>query len=132
MTSIPTDGDQIPWDTLDQAIDRRAATRHAVGSVRPIQLYLWDDSGAQQDGLPADILDLSLGGAALLLQTWSTAHGAGASVGLDVRSHPDFEQAMIQATVRWLEPVSTALQACWLIGIQFDEPLPRLPHLLSC
>lgn len=132
MTSLPTDGDQTPWDTLDQAINRRAATRHAVGSVRPIQLCVWDESGSPLAGFPADILDLSLGGAALLLQNWSTAHGAGASVGLDVRNHPDFDQAMIQATVRWLEPVSTALQACWLIGIQFDEPIPRLPQLMRC
>lgn len=132
MTPLHTHGDQIPRDRLDQAMDRRAAYRHDVGSVRPIQVCVRDESGSPLNEIPADILDLSLGGAALLLQNWSNAVGAGASVGLDVRNHPDFEQAMILATVRWLEPVSASLQPCWLIGIQFDEPLARLPQLMSC
>ena len=87
---------------------------------------------SQQEEFPADILDLSIGGAALLLQGWPVGLGAGTTLGLDVSSHPDFRQNTIQATLRWLEPVSSSFQPCWLVGVQFHEPLAGIPLLMSC
>ena len=103
-----------------------------MGSVQPILVCAWVSQLSPQGWYSADILDLSLGGASLLLQEWPLALVPGDPVDLDVSSHPDFNKAIIHASLRWLDPVKSLFQPCGLIGVQFHEPLARLPQLLSC
>jgi hypothetical protein len=121
--------DQPLWDQAGQALNRRREQRLEVGSVLPVQLRQLPPSQSPGDWLKADILDISCGGLALLV---SDANGLieAADVLLDVSSHPDFGAVRLPGCVRWKQAAGGA-STLWVLGIQFDRPLARLPRLIT-
>jgi hypothetical protein len=120
--------DQPLWDAAGQRLHRRREPRQSVGSVLPIRLRLLPDQPASQ-WLTADILDISHGGLALLVPA-ITAPQLGSPVLLDVSDHPGFGVVRLPGLLRWCEPADQ-LGALQVLGVQLDQPLPRLPPLVQ-
>lgn len=121
--------DQPLWDEAGQRLDGRRQPRHALGSVRPIQLRQLPPVQPPGDWLHADILDISCGGLALLV---SDANGLRDAVDvlLDVSSHPGFGVVRLPGSVRWKRAAGGA-GSLWVVGVQFDRPLARVPQLVA-
>ena len=107
--------DQPLWDQVGAPLNRRHDPRLPVGSVLPVQLRALPEAAPPGAWLSADILDISHGGLALLL---------------DVSNHPGFAAVRLPATLRWSAPAD-GLGALQVIGVQLDRPLPRVPPLVQ-
>lgn len=120
--------DQPLWDAAARPLGRRREERLAVGSVRPVQLRMMQ---GQQPGpwIPADILDISHGGMALLLSA-DAGLALGGQVLLDVSLHPGFGLVRLPGWLRWHQTAGVA-GGLWVVGVQFDRPLVRLPPLMA-
>lgn len=118
----PWDGE--PWDQAWPGQHRRLEPRLPLGSVLPVGLGLAGDGGRQHQWLVADVLDISLGGMALVIDQ-SPALERDQPVTLDVSAHPDFACAAIPAVLRWFEVTPLVIT----LGVQFGQPLRRLPEL---
>ena len=121
--------DQPLWDQAGQVLNRRREARLTVGSVLPIQLRAVPSGQAPGAWFSADILDISHGGLALLLSA-SAAFPPRAALLLDVSNHPGFGRVRLPATLRW-STAADGLGALQVIGVQLDQPLPRVPPLVQ-
>lgn len=122
-----------PWDYSYGRLHRRHEPRLQLGSVRPVKIYLLrgdDQVGPHQvqasaDGwVVADVLDISLGGMALLIDGAPPLE-RDQPVLLDVAAHPDFDSSRLMATLRWFVTSPRVIT----LGVQFDQRLLRLPQL---
>jgi hypothetical protein len=101
----------------------------AVGSVLPVQLRFLPNGQPPGAWMTADILDISHGGMALLVPCFEEVR-SGAPLVLDVSQHPGFGAVRIPAVLRWSRPAGD-LGLLQLIGVQLDQPLPRVPPLVQ-
>lgn len=113
------------WDERGQPLNRRQDQRLMVGSVLPVRLRLLRSVVPGDGWLQADLLDLSRGGLALLLQA-SQPLLRGAPVQLDLSNHPGFGIPLLAAELRWVEPLGDQQ----MVGVQFEQPLAQLPPLV--
>jgi hypothetical protein len=121
--------DQPLWDQVGQPLNRRHEPRMAVGSVLPVQLRFLPSGQPPGAWITADILDISHGGMALLLPCLETTL-VGEPLLLDVSQHPGFGAVRLPAVLRWSRPAGE-LGLLQLIGVQLDQPLPRVPPLVQ-
>jgi len=121
--------DQPLWDEVGAPLNRRHDPRLPVGSVLPVQLRALPEAAPPGAWLSADILDISHGGLALLVQA-NAALSSGCPLLLDVSNHPGFAAVRLPATLRWSAPAD-GLGALQVIGVQLDRPLPRVPPLVQ-
>ena len=121
--------DQPLWDQAGALLSRRHEPRLPVGSVLPVQLRALPAAEPPGPWLSADILDISQGGMALLVQA-NAALPLGSLLLLDVGNHPGFAAVRLPATLRWSTPAD-GLGALQVIGVQLDRPLPRVPPLVQ-
>ncbi|MFM8259452.1 MAG: PilZ domain-containing protein [Vulcanococcus sp.] len=107
----------------------RREPRDAIEICRPITLQLLSDAGeALSPWLPADILDVSVGGLCLLISEDPALElRQGMPLRLDVTSQPAFGQAQISGQLRWCLRSGLVVT----LGLVFNEPLPALPELES-
>jgi len=117
--------DSVLWDERGDPLNRRRDQRLEVGSVLPVRLRLLKPAEPEGGWLQADLLDLSLGGFALLLKT-SQPLLRGTPVQLDLSDHPGFDCPLQAAELRWVEPLGE-LQ---MVGVQLERPLLRIPPLV--
>ena len=117
------------WDQAGQPLNRRHEPRLAVGSVLPVQLRFLPAGQPPQPWITADILDISHGGMALLVPCQDGTR-LGESLLLDVSQHPGFGAVRLPAVLRWSRPAGE-LGLVQLIGVQLDQPLPRVPPLVQ-
>jgi len=103
--------------------------RDAIEICRPISLQLLSGAGeALSAWLPADILDVSLGGLCLLISEDPALElYEGMPLQLDVTSQPSFGQPRIHGQLRWFRRSGLVIT----LGLVFDEPLKVLPELES-
>ncbi len=121
--------DQPLWDQVGQPLSRRHEPRMAVGSVLPVQLRFLSTGQPPGAWMTADILDISHGGMALLVPCLETTL-VGEPLLLDLSQHPGFDAVRLPAVLRWSCPAGD-LGVLQLIGVQFDQPLPRVPPLVQ-
>ncbi|WP_168187964.1 PilZ domain-containing protein [Synechococcus sp. CB0101] len=121
--------DQPLWDQVGQPLNRRHEPRMAVGSVLPVQLRFLPNGQPPGAWMTADILDISHGGMALLVPCLETTL-VGEPLLLDVSQHPGFGAVRLPAVLRWSCPAGE-LGLLQLIGVQLDQPLPRVPPLVQ-
>ncbi|MFZ9534902.1 MAG: PilZ domain-containing protein [Vulcanococcus sp.] len=114
------------WDEHGQPLQRRRDQRISVGSVLPVRLRLLPAGAPPGPWMTADILDISLGGLALLLDAAQPLR-QGSSSQLDFSNHPGFPGSPLAAELRWREPMGE-LQ---LVGVQLEQPLASLPALVT-
>lgn len=113
--------------TLDPPPARREYPREPITACRPIAVQVTaPDDAPTSPWLPADILDLSLGGVCLLI----SADGApglepGQALTLDLRSQPGFGVERLRCRLIW--EVRSGFGAA--LGLSFEEPLAMLPAL---
>ena len=113
----------------ESSAPRRVQQRDQVEVCRPIALRLLDEAGQPlSDWLPADILDVSVGGLCLLLaQDDSLPLRQLMPLQLDVRNQPSFQRELIAGQLRWFVPSGFVIT----LGLVFDTPLPQVPTLAS-
>jgi hypothetical protein len=121
--------DQPLWDQEGEPLNRRHEPRMAVGSVLPVQLRFLPNGQPPGAWIIADILDISHGGMALLVPLLAEAR-LGEPLLLDVSQHPGFGAVRLPAVLRWSRPAGE-LGVLQLIGVQLDQPLPRVPPLVQ-
>ena len=121
--------DQSLWDQAGQPLHRRHEPRLAVGSVLPVQLCFLPEGQPPGPWISADILDISHGGMALLVPCLAEPL-VGEPLLLDVSQHPGFGAVRLPAVLRWSRPAGE-LGLVQLIGVQLDQPLPRVPPLVQ-
>ena len=121
--------DQPLWDKVGEPLNRRHEPRLDVGSVLPVQVRCLPPGQQPSAWLPADILDISHGGMALLMP-----HQPGELMGqpcvLDVSNHPGFGVVRLPGVLRWCR-AADGLGVLQVIGVQLDRPLPRVPPLVQ-
>lgn len=120
------------WSHLDSAgeLTRRRHERTVVEASRSVSLQHVSEAGHPgSPWCPADILDISLGGLCLLvLQDFPLPAGEARRMTIDLRSQPDFGLDYLGCGIRWYVQSGMVLT----LGVGFDQPLLRLPTLLSC
>ena len=104
---------------------RRQQERLPVSEVRPLQFRWLPLEASEVEGWQsANILDISLGGMALLVCA-PPGREPGARLQLDLSNHPHFGAPERSAVLRW----SRLGGLFAVLGVAFDEPLSALPEL---
>ena len=113
-------------EPLDQQVGQRQHQRRVAMPSRPVPIQLLQPDGASRtDWFDADILDISQGGACLLIMDRQALNVSDRLV-LDFKAHLGSGPPRLPGLVRWF------VRSCGFItlGVGFDEPLQGLPQLL--
>jgi PilZ domain len=115
--------------TSDPASSRRLHHREPIPACRPIAVRrLTDDENIVSAWLPADILDLSLGGVCLLIpDDGSPPLEPEARLDLDCHAQPGFGVDHIPCRLIWQVRSGFGVT----LGLRFEQPLAALPPLLD-
>lgn len=106
---------------------RRRFLRKQVPSGAPIGVRGMGPMGEWAPGtIPADILDICLGGLCLLIPD-RQAFQPGDQVLLLVGNHPGFGVKQLTGSIRWIR--CSGLTGACVTGVAFDQPLKALPRL---
>ncbi|MEB3265123.1 MAG: PilZ domain-containing protein [Cyanobacteriota bacterium] len=109
------------------AASRRRFTRLQVPAGPAIGLCgLAADGAWAPCAMPADILDISLGGLCLLIHD-RQAFQPGDRLLLLVDSQPGFGVGQLTGSIRWMR--CSGLAGVCVTGVAFDRPLTVLPRL---